>query len=73
MILSNWVVVSNYVLFSAQFGDDSTMTDSTMAGWQRLVVVLFKKTMFTPNLGEDEPILTSIFFKGVETTNLLDI
>ena len=24
---------------------------------------------FTPNLGEDEPILTSIFFKRVETTN----
>jgi len=25
--------------------------------------------IFTPKLGEDEPILTSIFFKGVETTN----
>ncbi len=25
--------------------------------------------IFTPNLGEDEPILTSIFFKGVEITN----
>jgi len=25
--------------------------------------------MFTPKIGEDEPILTSIFFKGVETTN----
>ncbi len=25
--------------------------------------------IFTPNLGEDEPILTIIFFKGVETTN----
>ena len=24
---------------------------------------------FTPNLGEDEPILTRIFFKRVETTN----
>ena len=24
---------------------------------------------FTPELGEDEPILTSIFFKVVETTN----
>ena len=25
--------------------------------------------IFTPNLGEDEPILTIIFFKRVETTN----
>jgi len=25
--------------------------------------------IFTPKLGEDEPILTGIFFKGVETTN----
>ena len=25
--------------------------------------------IFTPKLGEDEPILTSIFFKGLETTN----
>ena len=25
--------------------------------------------IFTPKIGEDEPILTSIFFKGVETTN----
>jgi len=24
---------------------------------------------FTPKIGEDEPILTSIFFKWVETTN----
>ena len=24
---------------------------------------------FTPKIGEDEPILTSIFFRGVETTN----
>ena len=29
--------------------------------------------MFTPKIGEDEPILTSIFFKGVETTNQLVI
>ena len=25
--------------------------------------------IFTPKIAEDEPILTSIFFKGVETTN----
>ena len=25
--------------------------------------------MFTPKIGEDAPILTSIFFKGVETSN----
>jgi len=25
--------------------------------------------IFTPKIGEDEPILTIIFFKGVETTN----
>ena len=25
--------------------------------------------MFTPKIGEDEPIFTSIFFKWVETTN----
>ena len=25
--------------------------------------------IFTPKFGEDEPNLTSIFFKGVETTN----
>ena len=25
--------------------------------------------IFTPKIGEDEPILASIFFKGVETTN----
>ena len=25
--------------------------------------------IFIPNFGEDEPNLTSIFFKGVETTN----
>ena len=25
--------------------------------------------IFTPKIGEDEPILTSIFFKWVETTN----
>ena len=25
--------------------------------------------IFTPNIGEDEPILASIFFKGVETTD----
>ena len=25
--------------------------------------------MFTPKIGEDEPILTSIFFRWVETTN----
>ena len=25
--------------------------------------------MFTPNFGGTDPILTSIFFKGVETTN----
>ena len=27
---------------------------------------------FTPKLGEDEPILTSIFFKWVETNHQLD-
>ena len=25
--------------------------------------------IFTPKIGEDEPDLTSIFFKGIETTN----
>ena len=30
--------------------------------------------IFTPNLGEDDPILTSIFFKGVgSTTNQVDV
>ena len=29
----------------------------------------FKYFLFSPLFGEDEPILTSIFFKGVETTN----
>ena len=30
----------------------------------------FKYVLFSPRLlGEDEPMLTSIFFKGVETTN----
>ena len=34
------------------------------SGWWFQIFVIF-----TPKLGEDEPILTSIFFKGVETTN----
>ena len=29
----------------------------------------FQHFLFSPPFGEDEPILTSIFFKGVETTN----
>jgi len=29
----------------------------------------FKYFLFSPVFGEDEPNLTSIFFKGVETTN----
>jgi len=30
---------------------------------------MFHFCLFTPKIGEDEPILTSIFFKWVETTN----
>ena len=30
---------------------------------------MFHLCLFTPKIGEDEPILTNIFFKWVETTN----
>ena len=33
-------------------------------------MVASKIFLFLPLFGEDEPILTSIFFKGVATTNL---
>ena len=36
-------------------------TDTSLGGG-------FKDFLFSPLFGEDEPILTSIFFKGVETT-----
>jgi len=35
-----------------------------LSSWWQLKYFL----IFTPNLGEDEPILTSIFFKGVGST-----
>jgi len=36
---------------------------------KRDVCVCFKDCLFSSLFGEDDPILTSIFFKGVETTN----
>ena len=42
--------------------------ESKITGWWQLKYLF----IFTPKLGEDEPILTSIFFKGVGlTTNLI--
>ena len=46
--------------------DPSTLGPST-ADLSDLVSNIFG--IFTPKIGEDEPILTSIFFKGIETIN----
>ena len=65
-VISGKSRLMNYFL-----GDSDSMTDP----WDERYIYLhlvggFKYfLMFTPNFGEDEPILTSIFFKGVETTN----
>ena len=37
-----------------------------------ILVCGFKHCLFSPLLGEDEPILTSIFFKGVGSTTNQD-
>ncbi len=43
-------------------------------GWEMMNMWWFQTFfIFTPKIGEDEPILTSIFFRWVETTNQMNM
>ena len=56
------------------FGEEMNehMLEKNIMGWFLFIIWLgggFKCFLLSPLFGEDEPNLTSIFFKGVETTN----
>ena len=46
-----------------EMGGSSTETDGLTRWWFQICFI------FTPKIGEDEPNLTILFFKEVETTN----
>ena len=65
-----WDFSTRWVFFSTGFrGFPGKSWKKRKGGLKSLTGCFTYFFMFTPKIGEDEPILTNIFFKWVETTN----